>query len=94
MVLQLDSFTYTPNSISSSQGLYLENLLADVNVASNLLHLNAPSDLITTILGCTSVRFDIYLGYLCFHGKKNIAIQQPRYSLNLLKDHPELFYHL
>ena len=50
--------------------------------------------MITTILGCTSVRFDIYLGYLCFHGKKNIAIQQPRYSLNLLKDHPELLYHL
>ena len=26
-------------------------------------------DMITTILGCTSARFDIYLGYLCFHSQ-------------------------
>ena len=26
-------------------------------------------NMITTILGCTSVRFDIYLGYLCFHSQ-------------------------
>ena len=53
-------------------------------------------NMITTILGCTSVRFDIYLGYLCFHGQFGLKPLQSNNldSLNLLKDHPELLYYV